>query len=92
MKSHKRATKAGDWNAVARIEKNMKDAVKELAGDKDTLPFDQIQPPKVKIGFFPQLTGVTLPDDLDAQVQQLIKPKRKTEHFPDAEVVNDNGN
>lgn len=95
IETRTKALVKGDFRSVAQVEKNMKDAIKDLAGDKDTLPFDQVQPVQVMVGFFPELTKVELPDDLDAQLKQLLK-SRKTAKFdhldiPDAEIVEEDG-
>lgn len=81
-----------DFRSVATIEKNMITAVEKLAGDKDTIPFEKVQPPQVIIGFFPETTKVELPDDWEAQVKQIIKPKRKIDQvMHDAQIVEEDG-
>lgn len=81
-----------DFRSVATIEKNMITAVEKLAGDKDTIPFEKVQPPQVIIGFFPETTKVELPDDWEAQVKQIIKPKRKIDQvMHDAQIIEEDG-
>jgi hypothetical protein len=82
MESRTKAMLKNDFRSVAAIEKNMTEAIKKLAGDQKTLPFDQVQPVSVMIGFFPELTKVELPDNLEEQVAKLLK-NRKTKQFDD---------
>ncbi|WBL42380.1 hypothetical protein PBT90_16715 [Algoriphagus halophytocola] len=81
-----------DYRSVSSIHKNMIAAVEKLAGDKDTIPFEKVQPPQILIGFFPETTKVELPDDWEAQVKQIIKPKRKIDQvMHDAQIIEEDG-
>jgi hypothetical protein len=77
-----------DYKSVAAMQKNMITAVKELAQDSKAIPFENVQPVPVMIGFFPQLTKVQLPEDWEDQVKELVKPKRKIDQvMHDAQIV-----
>lgn len=81
-----------DYKSVAAMQKNMITAIEKLAGDNKTLPFENVQPAPVMIGFFPELTKVELPEDWEAQVKELIKPKRKIDRvITDAEIQEEDG-
>lgn len=81
-----------DYRSVSSIHKNMIAAVEKLAGDKDTIPFEKVQPPTILLGFFPDSTKVPLPDDWEDQVKQIIKPKRKIDQVVhDAQIIDDDG-
>lgn len=92
IESRNKAMVKGDMRSVAQIEKNMKEAIKDLAGDEKSLPFDKVQPVQVQIGFFPELTKVKLPEDWEDQVKKLMKNKKKNnldnaDFIQDAEIV-----
>lgn len=81
-----------DYKSVAAMQKNMITAVEKLAGDNKTIPFENVQPVPVMIGFFPELTKVELPDDWEDQVKEIIKPKRKIDRvITDAEIMEEDG-
>lgn len=81
-----------DYRSVSSIHKNMIAAVEKLAGDKDTIPFEKVQPPQIVIGFFPETTKVELPDDWEDQVKKIIKPKRSIDQVVhDAQIVEEDG-
>ncbi|MFN3758450.1 MAG: hypothetical protein ACK4SF_04465 [Algoriphagus aquaeductus] len=81
-----------DYKSVAAMQKNMITAVEKLAGDNKTIPFENVQPVPVMIGFFPELTKVELPEDWEAQVKELIKPKRNIDRvITDAEIMDEDG-
>jgi hypothetical protein len=91
MESREKASKKGDFRSVAAIEKNMASAVEKLAGNKDSVPFEKVQPPPIMIGFFPETLKVELPDDWEDQVKKIIQPKRKIDReIHEAEIL-DNG-
>lgn len=92
MDDRKKALLKQDYKSVAAMQKNMITAIEKLAGDSKALPFENVQPPQVMIGFFPELTKVQLPEDWEAQVKELIKPKRKIDRvISDAEIMDENG-
>ena len=92
MDSREKASIKGDFKSVAAIEKNMASAIEKLAGDNKALPFEKVQPVPVMIGFFPELTKVTLDADWEDQVKELIKPKRKIDRvITDAEILEEDG-
>lgn len=59
--------------------------------DADLPDFSDLQPVQVHLGFFPELLGVPLPDDLDEQLQKIMAKKKglrfNTDAAEDAEVV-----
>jgi hypothetical protein len=88
MESREKASKKGDFRSVSAIEKNMASAVEKLAGGKDTIPFEKVQPAPVMIGFFPETLKVELPDDWEDQVKKIIQPKRKIDReIHEAEIL-----
>jgi hypothetical protein len=90
MESREKATLKGDFRSVQSIEKNMASAIEKLAGTKDAIPFEKIQPAPVILGFFPESMKVELPDDWEDQVKQIIKPKRKIDQFAhDAQILDE---
>lgn len=92
MDDRKKALLKQDYKSVAAMQKNMITAIEKLAGDSKALPFENVQPPQVMIGFFPELTKVQLPEDWEAQVKELIKPKRKIDRvISDAEIMEEDG-
>lgn len=92
MDTREKALIKGDFKSVTAAEKNMASAIEKLAGDNKALPFEKVQPVPVMIGFFPELTKVELPEDWEAQVKELIKPKRKIDRvITDAEILEEDG-
>jgi hypothetical protein len=90
MDSRQKATIKGDFRSVAAIEKNMASAIEKLAGTKESIPFEKIQPAPIMIGFFPETLKVDLPDDWEEQVKQIIKPKRTIDRLAhDAELIDE---
>lgn len=88
----KKALIKQDYKSVAAMQKNMITAIEKFAGDNKTVPFENVQPVPVMIGFFPELTKVELPDDWESQVKELIKPKRKIDRvITDAEILEEDG-
>lgn len=88
MESREKASKKGDFRSVSAIEKNMASAVEKLAGNKDSVPFEKVQPPPIMIGFFPETLKVELPDDWEEQVKKIIQPKRKIDReIHEAEIL-----
>lgn len=91
MQDMQKASLKGDWRSVGVMQKNMIAAVEKLAGDKDSIPFEKVQPPPIMIGFFPETLKVELPDDWEEQVKKIIQPKRKIDReIHEAEIL-DNG-
>lgn len=92
METREKALIKGDFRSAQATENNMAKAVEKLAGDKDTIPFEKVQPPQIMIGFFPETTKVELPDDWEAQVKQIIKPKRAIDQVMyDAQIMEEDG-
>lgn len=84
------AEKVGDFAAwKAALSELRRNAGFEKA-DPDLPDFSKIQPPRILVGFFPQLLNVPLPDDWEAQVKELVKAKRKKNlNVEDAQIVED---
>ncbi len=79
-----------DYNAAARSEKNMLDLISQFMGNEDAKIYETIQPPDILYEFNPELLGVKLPEDLDKQIEKLLKKKKgDTSMFDDAEVVDE---
>ena len=92
METREKALIKGDFRSAQSTENNMAKAVEKLAGDKDTIPFEKVQPPQIMIGFFPETTKVELPEDWEDQVKKIIKPKRSIDQVVhDAQIVEEDG-
>lgn len=90
METRKRAKDAGDNKTAAAVEKNMVSAVKDLLGDKENDAYENLQPVNIMMGFFPETLKTELPDDLEDQIKNLLKPKRNSNlNIEDAKVVDD---
>ena len=89
--TREKAIAAGDFRAAAASEKNIITIIEKFMGDKEVIDWSKVQPPRILVGFMPELLGVPLPLDLDAQVKNLLKAKRSknlTVHdAEDAQVV-----
>lgn len=92
METREKALIKGDFRSAQSTENNMARAVEKLAGDKDSIPFEKVQPPQIMIGFFPETTKVELPEDWEDQVKKIIKPKRSIDQVVhDAQIVEEDG-
>jgi len=89
--SHAKATEAQDWRAVAAIEKNIAGIIKDFMGDKEAVDWSKLQPPRILVGFMPELLNVPMPENLEEQVAQLLKKKRgkhlTIEDAEDAQII-----
>jgi hypothetical protein len=84
--TREKALADGDLRTAAACEKNIQDAIKNFLGTKEAVDWSKLQPPRILVGFMPELLNVPLPANLDEQVQQLLKAKKKKSiSFDDAE-------
>lgn len=84
--TREKAIAADDLKTAAACEKNIADAIKNFLGAKEAVDWSKLLPPRILVGFMPELLNVPLPADIDAQVAQLLKAKRKKSlNFSDAE-------
>jgi hypothetical protein len=91
FETREKAIAANDFRAAAASEKNIITIIEKFMGDKEVIDWSKVQPPRILVGFMPELLGVPLPLDLDAQVANLLKAKKNknlTVHdAEDAQVV-----
>lgn len=82
------AKKKSDAKSMATCDRNFKDLIRDFFGDNETPPFEDIQPPNIMIGFFPELLNVQLPDNWKQQVAALLAKKRGRDlDIQDADIV-----
>jgi hypothetical protein len=80
-----------DGRAAAMADKNMLYTIERLMGDKEKLPFEEIQPAQILMGFFPENVNVEKmsEEDIEAAFKRLSKPKRKKDlNVVDVEPIN----
>lgn len=92
MADKKAAKAAGDFRAVASLDKVMKDTIKDLMGSVDASIYDRIQPPRIILGYFPEDLNIdqVLPKhDLDKLIEKLKQKKRQKlyDTIQEAEVI-----
>ena len=82
-----------DFRSATSATKQMLYAIKDFYGGNEAKLYEKIQPPKFEFGFFPELTGVELPDNLQEQIASMLKKKKAKDAFidnvEDANVVED---
>jgi len=87
---YKKAIAKEDFRTAALVIREEKEIIVKLIGDRQLLPYDKILPPRIIIGFFPQIQNVQLPDNWEEIVERLKKAKlKKTLQFDDAEIMDD---
>jgi hypothetical protein len=93
FETREKAVAAGDLRAAAAADKNIITLIEKFMGDKEAIDWSKVQPPRILVGFMPELLGVPLPTDLDAQVKNLLKAKRgknlTVNDAEDAVIVNE---
>lgn len=87
METRHAAFQKKDFRAVTAAEKNLFNTIAEFFKG-DQIPYDKIQPPPILLGFFPELSNVQIPADLDDQVKKLVAEKKiQIERIPEAEII-----
>jgi hypothetical protein len=82
------AKKINDPRAMAQCDRNFKETIRDLIPDIDIPPYEELQPVDIIIGFFPELTGITLPANYKQQIEQLKRKKSmKKLDIQDAEIL-----
>ncbi|MGI4870433.1 MAG: hypothetical protein ACRYFX_04555 [Janthinobacterium lividum] len=76
FETREKALAAGDLRAAAASDKNIITIIEKFMGDKEMIDWSKVQPPRILVGFMPELLNVPLPKDLDAQVKALLKAKQ----------------
>jgi hypothetical protein len=76
FETREKAIAAGDFRAAAGCDKNIITLIEKFMGDKEAIDWSKVQPPRILVGFMPELLNVPLPKDLDAQVKALLKAKK----------------
>jgi hypothetical protein len=89
METRKKAIQKGDLRSASSSDKNLFNIVSEFFKG-DSIPYDKIQPPTFILGFYPEMSNVNIPNDLDEQLKRLLKQKKKqVERFDEAEIIED---
>lgn len=73
----RKAHAKNDFKTAAICEGRMIEVVDKFFGGFEAKMYERIQPPAILFGFFPELTNVEIPDDLETQVKKLIAEKKK---------------
>ena len=76
FETREKALAAQDFRAAAACDKNIITLIEKFMGDKEAIDWSKVQPPRILVGFMPELLNVPLPQDLDAQVRALLKAKK----------------
>jgi len=76
FETREKAVAAGDFRAAAACDKNIITLIEKFMGDKEAIDWTKVQPPRILVGFMPELLNVPLPSNLDEQVKALLKAKR----------------
>ena len=76
FETREKALAAQDFRAAAACDKNIIVLIEKFMGDKEAIDWSKVQPPRILVGFMPELLNVPLPQDLDAQVRALLKAKK----------------
>ena len=93
--TRKMAVVAQDLKAMAACDKTLATIIEKFMGSNESLPIDKLQAPRLFFSFDPEKAGAALPDNWEAQVQQLMKKRKKTgvvaDHadFQDAQIVDE---
>lgn len=85
-----------DFKTAAICEGRMIEIIEKFMGGEMAKLYEGIQPPVFQFGFFPELTNVTIPDDLEHQINKIIKQKVSGSRYfekyaEDAEILGDDG-
>lgn len=73
----RKAHAKNDFKTAAICEGRMIEVVEKFFGGHEAKMYARIQPPAILLGFFPELTNVEIPDDLESQVKKLIAEKKR---------------
>lgn len=84
----------GNGSGAAVADKNFLICIKEFFGTKESLNYEEIQPPDFLIGFFPEMSKAKaqIPEneeEFKQKIQKLIESKEKKENYDDYEIVTD---
>ncbi len=93
FETRRKALAEGNLKVVAACEANVIRTIELMTDAKDAELYDRLIVPRIVVKFDPSLTGVTLPDDWENQVQQIIKKakSRDVSQFTPVEFQ-ENGN
>lgn len=90
METREMAKAKKDVKTMAACDKNESALLKEHFGTKDAFPIEEIQPPVFLLGFYPEQTGIKVPEDWEKRAKEIIKTKkRKSINYEasDAEIL-----
>ncbi len=91
MKLYNKCIKSKDFKTAEKILRNRSNILSTFYGGFEAGLYQDLQLPNIKIGFFPELTNVEVPEDWKEIIERSIAKKKKKALFlddaEDAEII-----
>lgn len=84
-KLHRKCKIAKDMTNAVRLIKEEKDILKEFYGGYEAGMYEDLQLPITRLGFFPEITGLKVPDNWEEKRDKLVAEQKRKSLFNNAE-------
>lgn len=78
VETRNKAIAAKDFKTAAACEKNYHQLIVDFYGTEEKPDYRKLQPPTILVGFYPKMLNTQIPSDLEKQVEELMKVRKKS--------------